>query len=338
MRFRHAPDRIGISRMHFAARIAALLLCAAGGSAPAASDTSGTNAASAISKEGFRIASYNVENYLPMTRRIDGQLRANAGKPETQKQAVVGMIAAVQPDVLGLMEIGEPGQFEDLRRRLRKAVIEFPHAEYLQSADPTRHVALLSRHPIVERHSQNEIPLRVNGVTLHSPRGILDVTVEQAPGRRLRILCVHLKAKLDVAEYDQAGLREAEAHYLRRRVREILNGDPGVRLVLMGDFNDTKNEKAILQIQGKPEWPDSLRALPLADDRGEFWTQYWSAADIYSRIDYIMVCKRLEPEIDPAESGVARPSFWNEASDHCPVFLTLKNPSPATATTPSNSP
>jgi endonuclease/exonuclease/phosphatase family metal-dependent hydrolase len=154
--------------------------------------------------------------------------------------------------------------------------------------------------------------------------------VEPSPGRRIRLLCVHLKAKLEVAEYDQNGLREAEAQYLRRRVREILSQDPDVRLVLMGDFNDTKNEKSIWQIQGKPEWPDSMKALPLADDRGEFWTHYWAAADIYSRIDYIMVCKKLETEVIPAESGIARPPFWNEASDHCPIFLTLKNPSPET--------
>lgn len=259
-----------------------------------------------------------------MTRLINGQLRTSAGKPEQEKQAVVRMIGTVHPDVLALMEIGEPGQFEDLQRRLRKAGIDLPHTEYLQAADTTRHVALLSRYPIVERHSQGDIPLRVNGVTLHSPRGILDVTIEQSPGRKIRILCVHLKAKLEIADYDQTELREAEAQYLRRRVRDILREDPETRLVVTGDFNDTKNEKAIWQIQGKPEWPDSLKALPLADERGEFWTHYWSAADIYSRIDYMMVCKKLEPEIDPAESGIARPPFWNEASDHCPVFLTLK--------------
>lgn len=265
-----------------------------------------------------------------MTRRIDGQLRTNAGKPEIEKQAVVHMISTVNPDVIALMEIGEPGQFADLQRRLSKAGIDLPHTEYLQAADSTRHLALLSRHPIVEKHSQGDIPLRINGLTLHSPRGILDVTIEQPDGRKVRILCVHLKAKLEVAGYDQTGLREAEAQYLRRRVRDILTENPETRLVVTGDFNETKNEKSIWQIQGKPEWSDSLRALPLADDRGEFWTHYWSAADIYSRIDYMMVCKKLEPEVNPAESGIARPPFWNQASDHCPVFLTLKNAFPKT--------
>jgi endonuclease/exonuclease/phosphatase family metal-dependent hydrolase len=279
---------------------------------------------------GFRIASYNVENYITMPRRVHGKLRAKAGKPESQRDAVVRMIGLIRPDVLGLEEIGEPGQFSDLQRRLRKAGLDFPYSEYLQAGDTSRHVALLSRTPIVEHHSQNNLPLRVNGMTLLSPRGILDVTVAPVRGEKIRILCVHLKAKLEVAEYDQADLRLAESQYLRRYVRDILRTDPSARLVMMGDFNDTKHEKAIWQIMGKPEWPDSLKALPLADDRGEFWTEFWSYADVYSRIDYMMVSKKLEGEIDSAQSGIARPSFWNEASDHCPIYLTLRNP-----TTPS---
>ena len=275
---------------------------------------------------GFRIASYNVENYITMPRRIDGKLRAKAGKPESERDAVVRMVESIRPDVLGLQEMGESGQFSDLQRRLRKSGLDFPYSEYLQAADTSRHVALLSRIPIVEHHSQNDLPLRVNGVTLHSPRGILDVTVEPVSGERIRILCVHLKAKLEVAEYDQADLRLAESQYLRRYVRDILRTDPSARLVLMGDFNDTKNEKEIWQIMGKPEWPDSLTALPLADDRGEFWTEFWSYADVYSRIDYIMVSKKLETEVDSGQSGIARPSFWSEASDHCPVYLTLRKP------------
>jgi endonuclease/exonuclease/phosphatase family metal-dependent hydrolase len=279
---------------------------------------------------GFRIASYNVENYITMPRRIDGVLRAKAGKPESERNAVVRMIGVIKPDVIGLEEIGEPRQFEDLQRRLRKEGLDFPYSEYLQAADTTRHVALLSHIPIVENHSQNDMPLRVNGITLHSPRGILDVTVEPYPGGRIRILCVHLKAKLEVAEYDEAKMRLAESQYLRRYVRDILRTDPSARLVLMGDFNDTKNEKTIWEIMGKPEWPDSLKALPLTDDRGEFWTEFWAYADVYSRIDYLMVSKKLESDVEPSQCGICRPTFWNEASDHCPVYMTLKpNPAPS---------
>lgn len=276
-----------------------------------------------------RIVTYNIENYTTMPRRIDGKPPIEAGKPLPEREAVAKSIAELNPDVIGLMEIGTPAEFEDLRRRLRKAGLDYAEAEYLSGPDPSRHVALLSRFPIVERHSLGDIPLRVGGVTLHSPRGFLDVTVEPRPSERMRILCVHLKAKLEVADYDATALREAEAVFLRKHVRQILSRDPATRLVVMGDFNDTRNSHALWEITGKPDWPDSLNALPLTDGRGESWTEFWEEADVYSRIDYMMVSKKLEPEVDSTRSAVARFPFWREASDHCPLVLTLKKPQQA---------
>ena len=303
-------------RQVFFGKIAVIFLCSASVCAEAASETNSE----------IRICTYNVENYLTMSRWVNGKLRRKAGKPESEREAVNRMIESVHPDVIGLMEIGELRQLEEVQGRLHKSGLDYPYSEYLQGCDTTRHIALLSRYPIVERHSLGELPLWMNGVTLHSPRGVLDVTVEPAPGYRLRILCVHLKAKLEVAEYDEAELRAAESKAIRRIVRDILRTDPETRLLLMGDFNDTKNSEALWQITGKPDWPDSLHAVALHDDRGESWTEYWSAADVYSRIDYILTAKKLEQDIDIANSGIARPAFWNEASDHCPLSLALKIP------------
>jgi hypothetical protein len=42
-----------------------------------------------------------------------------------------------------------------------------------------------------------------------------------------------------------------------------------------------------------------------------------------------MVTKKLEQEIDLHRSGIARPSFWNEASDHCPLYISLKISAPS---------
>jgi endonuclease/exonuclease/phosphatase family metal-dependent hydrolase len=275
--------------------------------------------------EETRIVSYNVENYTTMPRIVNGHPVAAAGKPESERDAVVQSIAMLNPDIIGLMEVGSPEEFQDLRRRLRKAGLDYPVAEYLNGPDQARHLALLSRYPVVERHSQEDIPLRVGTVTLHSPRGFLDVTVEPIAGHRIRLLCVHLKAKLEVTDYDATSLREAEATFLRKRVREILSRDKDSLLVVMGDFNDTKNSRTIREITGKPDWTDSLNALPLTDGRGENWTEHWEGADVYSRIDYMMVSKKLELETDADRSGVARFPFWRKASDHCPLVLTLTN-------------
>ncbi len=282
----------------------------------------------------LRIAAYNVENYTTMARVIDGKMVAEAGKPEPERNAVAKSIAEINPDIIGLMEIGTPAQFQDLRRRLHKAGLDYEDAEYLSGADPLRHLALLSRFPILERHSLGDIPLKVGSVTLHSPRGLLDVTIEPSPGHRIRVLCVHLKAKLEVADYDATALREAEAVFLRKHVRKILSRDPATRLVVMGDVNDTKNSRTLREIIGQSEWPDTLRAVPLTDRNGESWTECWEGADVYSRIDYMMVSKRLEPEIDSGQSSIARFPFWREASDHCPLVLTLRQ----TQTVPAESP
>ncbi|HLB34801.1 MAG TPA: endonuclease/exonuclease/phosphatase family protein [Chthoniobacterales bacterium] len=269
------------------------------------------------------VASYNVDNYLTMPRHVNGRYRNNAGKPESEKTAVAKVVAIIHPDIIAFMEMGDIRQFHDLQRRLRERGLDYPYSEYLQGWDTQRHVALLSRFPLLEHHSQGIIPLTVHGKALHSPRGILDVTVELQSGYQLRILALHLKAKVNIEEYNQAELREAEAHSLHRYIHDILTANPKTHLLVMGDFNDTKNSKPIQEISGKPDQADSLHSLPLTDDRKELWTEYWKTPDEYSRIDYMMVNKELEKAIQLDHSGIARPDFWNEASDHCALFTTI---------------
>ena len=220
-----------------------LLLCLTGGQSIFCRDTD---------ESSIRIASYNVENYGVIPRPDGGGILHDAGKPLAERDAVARMIADLHPDILGLMEIGEPQQFEDLRARLKKAGVDYPFAEYLQGSDPVRHLALLSRFPITARHSEGDVSVSVDGIPLHSPRGILDVTLEPVPGKSLRVLCVHLKAKIGVPEYDESRLREAEASHLRKHVREILRKEPSAGIVLMGDFNDAPDSRTLREVEGKP--------------------------------------------------------------------------------------
>ena len=47
-------------------------------------------------------------------------------------------------------------------------------------------------------------------------------------------------------------------------------------------------------------------------------------ADVYSRIDYILVTRDLLPAVDYARSYVYRSTYWNEASDHRPVVAAFR--------------
>ncbi len=269
------------------------------------------------------VASYNVENYLMMPRWIDGHYRSNAGKPVAEKEAVTKMLSLLHPDILGLMEMGDERQLNDLKRRLQEAGMTFSDTEYLQGADSQRHIVLLSRFPIIERHSEGFVPLQVQGKTFYSSRGFLDVTIELPSHLKLRVLCVHLKSKIPVSEYSQFTFRAAEAAALKTKIETILMNDPTTPLLIMGDFNDTKNTLPMKTILGKSSTSNTLTALELHDNQGERWTEYWKEADEYSRIDYIIVNDVLKKRIQEDRSAIERPSFWNEASDHCPIYTTL---------------
>ncbi len=280
------------------------------------------------------LVSYNVENYLTMPRWINGRFRQNAGKPEEEKKALASILASLHPDIIGFMEIGDARQVQDLEHHLHEVGLDYPYSEYLQGWDQERHLLLLSRFPILERHSQPIIPLLLHGKMEHSPRGILDVVVELRPNCHLRLLCVHFKSKVPVAQYHQDSLREAEAVYLRNYIHEILTADSNTALLVMGDFNDTKNSKPLFTLLGHEKKPGLLQALPLKDDRAETWTEYWKESDEYSRIDYMMINEVLSPALIKEHSGIARPSYWNRASDHCPLFVEIL----PDALTPTSSP
>ena len=269
------------------------------------------------------IAGYNIENYL-VTDRLDGKIHEkSAPKPEKEKAALFHIIKEINPDILGVCELGPKDQFEDFKKRLESAGLGYKDFEYVEGSDPTRHLAIASRYPIIERHSVTNASYKLNGVDEKVKRGFLDVTVQITPDYKLRLVGCHLKSKLAVPE-GEALVRRNEAHLLRQHINEILKADPLTNLLVYGDFNDTKNEPPIHEIMGPRNAPDHLYDIWLKDDRGESWTHFWKYADIYSRIDFIFVNKALMPEVVFDKSRVYRGSDWNEASDHCPVITTIR--------------
>jgi endonuclease/exonuclease/phosphatase family metal-dependent hydrolase len=273
--------------------------------------------------EDIVVASYNVQNYLRMDRRVENKNLKNAPKPESEIEAVVKVITAVKPDILGLVEMGDESMLEDLQKRLKAAGLDLPHREWLQAADENRHVCLLSRFPIVARNSRGDISFDLNGKIERFNRGILDVTVEVNPNYRLRLVGAHLKSRRAIDEYDEAWMRAKEAWFLREHLETILEADPKTNLLLFGDMNDTKNNYPIRELIGKKGTRNYMMDLWLRDSRDERWTHYWKAADEYSRIDYLMVSPALVKEVKFDKSGINESPFWNDASDHRAIFTTI---------------
>lgn len=277
----------------------------------------------ALSAETIVVAAYNVQNYLRMDRYAKGKSVKDAPKPESEIKAVVEVIAQIRPDILGLVEMGGEDMLDDLQKRLQAAGLEYPYREWMEGADSKRHVCLLSRFPIVGRHSRSDITFELDGRPQRINRGILDVTVQVNPSYQLRLAGIHLKSRREVAEYDESRMRAMEAKHVRDHLNQTLLAAPKTNLLLFGDFNDTKNEYPVRELIGARGTPLYMMDIWLRDSRGERWTHYWKTADEYSRIDYILVSPGLSREIVLKKSGINDAPIWNTASDHRALYVTV---------------
>src|SRR5262245_60623752 len=91
--------------------------------------------------ETFRVATYNLENYLdePTTSRASKSLEA--------KNAVQESILALKPDVIALQEIGSRSALDELRSALKAKGLDLPYWEHVLGDDTNVHVAILSKFP-----------------------------------------------------------------------------------------------------------------------------------------------------------------------------------------------
>lgn len=273
----------------------------------------------------FTFCSYNVKNWLKMERYLGGQNLPNAGKPEEEKQRVIDILVKIHPDVLGVCEVGADEDVQDLQARLKEAGVHLPHVERGHGGDATRSLALLSRFPIIGRHSQTELTYKVGGQTFPMQRGILDAEVALQPDLKVRFLGVHLKSMREVTEGDQALMRRNEAHLLRDHLDAILTQDAKTRVLCYGDFNEHRNEPAISAIMGSRSAESYMADLTLRDTNDQVWTHFWDAADSYSRLDYVFVSRAMRPYVDLQNCRIHHERDFDKASDHRPLVIRIKD-------------
>ena len=273
--------------------------------------------------ERLRFIAYNVENWLTMDRYVGGKTLKGAPKPDGEKQAVIAILARHAPDVIGFCEIGEASDLAEIQQSLKAAGLDLPHSHYTGGSDPTRHLGLLSRFPIVSTAKPAETDYQLAGKTFAINRGILDVSVN-ARGKSYRFVGVHLKSKRESEQGDQEAIRLNEARLLRRHVDSILKANADARVIVYGDLNDTRATPAIKVITGKYNDPAYLTAIPAKDSRNDAWTHHWALHDLYSRIDFIMVTRGLRAEVDFHAAKVIDDAGWDKASDHRALMAVFK--------------
>lgn len=279
----------------------------------------------ALAAETFRIAAYNVENYLDQPTESRHEVKSADAKAKVRES-----ILAMKPDVISFEEMGSTNALLDLRDSLKTQGLNFPYWEHITGSDTNIHVALLSRFPIIARRPHTNENFLLEGRRFSVSRGFLDVDIRVNSNYSFTLLGAHLKSKRAMAEADEAGLRLEEAKLLRARVNAILAANPNANLVVLGDFNDTKDSAPIRTIigSGKFKLIDTRPAERNGDDpwdahhghqRDVTWTFCYGAEDTYSRIDYILLSPRIAREWVRTETYVLALPNWGTASDHRPI-------------------
>ncbi|ALJ57016.1 Endonuclease/Exonuclease/phosphatase family protein [Candidatus Xiphinematobacter sp. Idaho Grape] len=275
-----------------------------------------------------KLVAYNLNNYS-----IQGSENLPA-KSLTSLSAIKDILSSLQPDILVLTEMGSQQDLLFLQKKLRDTGLFLPYTVWVNSIDPLRHLALLSRFPITQDNSLRLVPTPIPNHFVK--RGIMDVTFRLESSYALRVVGAHLKSQRAPIRQSHR-TRFAEAQALASHVTNILQRSPDTNLLVVGDFNDYPTSLTLKTVLLKKTIPSKatvlpglLRATPLfdlvpSDKCGERWTHYFEKEDIYSRLDYLLAAQGIIPEI--IEAGICRHPRWCLASDHRPLYVVISIPS-----------
>ena len=275
--------------------------------------------------EIFHVATYNLDNYLEQSTGT------RSAKSLAAKSVIVQNLRLMHAEVVALQEVGGTDALLELKASLKSAGLDYPYSEIVGGVDTNIQVAVLSQFPLISRHPHTNESFLLFGRRHFVSRGFLEVDVEVIPTYRFTLLAVHLKSRRPTPEADEADLREQEALLLRGIIDERLRTSPQLNLVVLGDFNDTKNSKTLRCITGRGRMAlldtrpaerdgktstEGPKAIPL---RNVTWTYYFDREDTYSRIDYILISRGMALEWEEADTFIPTLADWGLASDHRPI-------------------
>jgi endonuclease/exonuclease/phosphatase family metal-dependent hydrolase len=279
--------------------------------------------------ETFRVATYNIENYL------DKATDTRPAKSEEAKAKVCENILMLKPDVLALQEMGSLSAFEELRNCLSGKGLPFPYWTHVTGYDTNIHVAILSRFPFASVRPHTNDSFLLDGRRFHVSRGFAQVEIAVNTNYTFTLISGHLKSKRPIGIVDADELRLEEAKVLRHKIDDVFVADARARVVVLGDFNDTPDAKSTKTIigRGKHKLVDTRPCEQNGDEvsiaarnhapRSVAWTHFYAVQDTYSRIDYILLSSGMANAWLTNQSYVLATANWGRASDHRPILATF---------------
>jgi endonuclease/exonuclease/phosphatase family metal-dependent hydrolase len=281
--------------------------------------------------ETFCVATYNLENYLDQPTESRPRIKSAEAKAKIRES-----IRALKPDVLALQEMGGTNALLELRDSLKADGLDFPFWEHVSGFDTNIHVAVLSKFPFTARRPHTNEQFLLGGRRFRVSRGFAEVDINANTNYSFTLITAHLKSKRPIAVADEAEERLEEAKVLREIVDADLKANPKLNLVVLGDFNDTKNSASTKTLIGRGKFKlvdtrpaerngdDARNLSPRMDPREITWTHFYGVEDTYSRIDYILLSPGMAREWVTNETYILTIPNWGVASDHRPLVATFK--------------
>ena len=226
-------------------------------------------------------------------------------KSAEAKAKIRESIKAMNPDVIALEEMGATNSLLELRASLKADGLDFPFWEHLQSFDTNIHVAVLSKLPIIGRHPHTNDFFLLDGRRLQVKRGFAEVDIAAATNFTFTLIAAHLKSRLNTPEADEAEERFGEAKVLRGIIDEHFKTDPNAKLIVLGDFNDTKDSNPVKKIIGRGKFKltdtrpaerngDNASAKPpYFEPRDVAWTYFYGDNDERARFLPFWISRQL---------------------------------------------
>ena len=285
----------------------------------------------AFGADTFRVATYNVENYLDQPTESRPHVKSAEARAKVRES-----IRALNPDVIALEEMGGVSALMELRSSLKADGLDYPFWEHVSGADTNIHVAVLSKLPIVARRSHTNDTFLLDGRQFYVSRGFAEVDIRATPNFTFTLIAAHLKSRRPVPEANEAEERLEEAKILRGIVDEHFKANPDAKLIVLGDFNDLKSSDSTKKIigHGRFKLTDTRPAerngdnapnpIPYFEPRDITWTHYYGKDDTYSRVDYILLSSAMARDWVKNETYVLTMPNWGVASDHRPILATFK--------------
>jgi endonuclease/exonuclease/phosphatase family metal-dependent hydrolase len=278
----------------------------------------------------FRVATYNVENYLDQPTESRPHIKSAASRAKIRES-----IEAINPDVLALEEMGTTNALLELRASLKTDGFDFPFWEHVEAADTNVHLAVLSKFPIAARHPHTDDEFLLDGRRFRVERGFAEVDIQATTNFTFTLIAAHLKSRRPVPNADEAQERLAEVKILRGIVDERFKSDPDAKLIVLGDFNDVKDSDAVREIIGRGRFKltdtrpaerngdEATMENPGFDPRNVAWTEYYGKEDVYSRLDYLLPSPAMARNWVKAQTYIPTIPGWGVGSDHRPIVATF---------------